>query len=85
MAGRQKEAQSIIDNLKAHPADHYVCPLDIAIVYLGLGDRESAFAWLDRACEDHSQWLQHLKVDPRYDPIRGDPRFSVLLRKLNVE
>jgi len=85
VAGRRSEAHAIIDQLKAQSADQYVSPLDIAIVYVGLGDRESAFTWLDRAYEDHSQWLEHLKVDPRYDPIRDDRRFSGLLRKLNME
>jgi len=84
-SGRRDEALRIIENLKAQSAEHYVSPLDIGMVYIGLGDRESAFLWMERAYEDHSQWLEHLKVDPRYDPLRSDPRFHSLLKRVHLE
>jgi hypothetical protein len=49
--------------------------------YLGLGDEEQAFAWLERAYQEHSNSLQLLKV---FDPIRGDPRFANLVRRVGL-
>ena len=52
--------------------------------YLGLGDNQQAFIWLEQAYKEHSNTLQLLKVDPLFDPIRGDPRFTDLLRRVGL-
>jgi hypothetical protein len=59
-----------------------VSPLDIATVQLGLGDRDATFAQLEHAVETHAGGLVFLAVDPRYDPVRQDPRFQSLLRRI---
>ena len=53
--------------------------------YLGLGDKEEAFAWLERAAEERSPITLFLKVHPFFDPLRGDPRFAVVLRRANLQ
>jgi hypothetical protein len=53
------------------------------MVYLGLGERDEAFKWLDRAFLSRSSTLSFIGVDPRADPLRGDPRFQDLLRRMN--
>jgi len=52
--------------------------------YLGLGDNEQALAWLERAYKEHSMILQYIKVHPFFDPLRGDPRFAGLVRRVGV-
>ena len=63
---------------------HYVAPFDIAVIYAGLGAKTPTFEWLDKAYEDHSTWLSWIKVDPRFDSIRDDPRYRDLLRRMRL-
>jgi hypothetical protein len=51
--------------------------------YLGAGDKEQALTWLERAYAEKDPWLFWLKVYPTYDPLRSEPRFQAVLRKLN--
>jgi TolB-like protein/tetratricopeptide (TPR) repeat protein len=79
-AGRQAEARKIIDDLLARQqrgADG--AEGSLAIVYTGLGDRDRALTWLERAWTAHDSIFVRVKVDPRLDPLRGDPRFAKLL------
>ena len=52
--------------------------------YLGLGDNDQAFAWLERGYEEQSNILIYLKVFPFFDPLRGDPRFAALLHRVGL-
>jgi TolB-like protein/Tfp pilus assembly protein PilF len=81
VAGRKKEAQEVLAELMAVRDKRYVSPYNIAMIHLGLGDRDQAFVWLKRASEDHSEWFASLRVDVRLDPLRTDPRFAGLLRR----
>ena len=63
----------------------FVSPFCTAIVYLGLGDRERALDGLEKAYEARSQWLTFLKVDRVFDPLRSDPRFIELLKKVGLD
>ncbi len=62
----------------------YVPPYDMAIAHLGLGDSDSALAFLDEAYKECSSWMAYLNVEPRLDPLRGDPRFADLLRRVGL-
>lgn len=79
---RGNRAQECLDALLALSRQRYVAPVNIAAVYVGIGDRDRAFAWLDKAFDDHSQWLSEIRVDPAFDPVRADPRFTNLLRRI---
>jgi hypothetical protein len=62
----------------------YVSPYEIAVVYVGLGDKEQAFVWLERAYREHSSWLSYLNVEFRLDPLHSDPRFADLVRRVGL-
>jgi len=70
--------------LKASSQREYVAPLDFAELYTRLGDRDSAFDWLERAYKEHSSWLNFVNTDPLYDPLRSDPRYADLLRRIGL-
>jgi hypothetical protein len=53
--------------------------------YLGLGENDEAFAWLEQAYKEQSNMLQFVKVHPFFDSIRGDPRFVDLVRRVGLE
>ena len=55
---------------------------NIAQIYIGLGDNEEAFAWLEKAYSERSLWLPFLRVDRKFEPLRDDPRFKDLLRRM---
>jgi hypothetical protein len=59
-------------------------PMVIASAYVGMGDSDQAIAWLEKAYAQHSNGLTVLAVDPAYDPLRGDPRFQDLLRRVGL-
>jgi serine/threonine-protein kinase len=81
-SGNRQGALHILRDLRSRASSHYISPLDIATVYLGLGDTEAAFDWLERARETGASALVYLAVDPRYDPLRRDPRFVALLERI---
>jgi serine/threonine-protein kinase len=83
--GRQREAKSILRDVINDSKKRYVSPTGIAFVYIALGEKDLAFDWLDRAYEAHDTFLNGLKTDVRFDPIRSDPRYTVLLKKLGFE
>ena len=53
------------------------------MIYAGLNDKDQAFAWLDKSCEDRNQWLSDIQVDPIFDCLRADSRFAELLRRMD--
>jgi DNA-binding winged helix-turn-helix (wHTH) protein/TolB-like protein len=80
-SGRRIEALRIVDELKA-PASATQPPpaYEIALVYAGLGEKEQAFAWLDRAKSERDPFLVYLQTDPNFDSLRGESRFVPLKR-----
>jgi hypothetical protein len=62
----------------------YVSPAELATLHVGLGDNEAAFKSLERAYAAHDPQLQYIKVDPFLDPLRPDPRFQELVRKVGL-
>lgn len=56
----------------------------MAIIYNGLGEEDQAFEWLQRARDDRAFYLVFLKVEPRLDGLRSDPRFADLLRRMGI-
>jgi TolB-like protein/DNA-binding winged helix-turn-helix (wHTH) protein/Tfp pilus assembly protein PilF len=58
---------------------------DLAVAYGYLGDKNRAFEWLDKAYQEHSSWMAELKINPMNDPLRSDPRFEALVKRVNLE
>jgi serine/threonine protein kinase/lipopolysaccharide biosynthesis regulator YciM len=86
VSGNRDKALTVLNELKELSKRRYVSPYSIAIVYIGLGEKDQAFEWLQKAYEDRSVWLihLHLKVDPRLDSLRRDARFKALLKKMGL-
>jgi tetratricopeptide (TPR) repeat protein len=81
-AGRKREAQAILERLKA--TREYVSPAELAALYALLGDKEGAIAQLEKAYAAHDLQLQALKVATQYDGLRSDPRFQDLMRRVGL-
>lgn len=77
-------AQSRLEKLEALAEERYVSPLDLARLYSQVGDREKAFASLESAFVERTGGLVFLKVERVWDPIRGDPRFASLVRRVGI-
>ena len=84
LAGRRAEAMKILDDLQERSKQTYVQPLWIAGIHIGLGQKDQAFEGLQKAYQDRSGWLVYLRVDPMFNPIRSDPRFSDLLQRVGL-
>ncbi len=83
-ANRRAEALEIVEKLKERSREHYVPPAMVATVFSGLGDKDQAMTWLEKAIEEHDPWLTGLKVDPMFDSLRSDQRFVDLLHRLGL-
>lgn len=83
-AGRRTEALRLIDELKRRRQTSYVPAGAFINPTLALGENDEAFIWFERAYEEKSNILQFLKVHPFFDPVRGDPRFVDLLRRVGL-
>jgi eukaryotic-like serine/threonine-protein kinase len=84
VSGRKTEARRLLAELQRLSEQSYVPAHDVALVYTGLGERDKAFGWLDKASEEHSFNLIYLKTEPRFDPLRSDPHFAELLRRMGL-
>jgi tetratricopeptide (TPR) repeat protein len=84
LAGREAEARTAIEEMKALAGERYVSPLYIAGIFNRLGRKDETFEWLEKGYADHSFFLVYLKVHPSWDPVRSDPRFTDLLRRLDL-
>jgi len=83
--GRRTEAKNILRDLERKSQSEYVSPYLIATIYAGLGDKDNAFGFLDKAYAERSldiSWF--LKADLRIDNLRSDPRFKTLLRRIGL-
>jgi pentatricopeptide repeat protein len=82
-AGRSTEALRVLDELTRRREAGYVPAAAFVNAYLGLGDYERALEWLDRAFDERSNIVLNLKVHPFFDPLRNDPRYEALQRRMN--
>lgn len=64
--------------------NRYVTPAALVNVYVGLGDKEKAFIWLEKTYEERSNYLAYVKVFPILDPLRSDPRFTDVVRRIGL-
>jgi tetratricopeptide (TPR) repeat protein len=85
VSSKRTEAQKIIDHLTEWSSHSYIGPYNFARIYVGLGDKDQAFAWLDRAYADRSSFLAiYFKTDAHMDSLRSDPRFADLIRRIGL-
>jgi eukaryotic-like serine/threonine-protein kinase len=84
IAGKKQQAQETLAKLMGTAKHRYVSPVNVAAIYAGLGDKDQAFEWLEKAFQERSFWLIYLRWEPRLDPLRSDPRFSSLLHRIGL-
>ncbi|MFI5197477.1 MAG: protein kinase [Thermoanaerobaculia bacterium] len=82
--GKRREALQVLSSLEARSKKEYVTAYAVALVHAALGDKDRAFAWLDKGVEERTHWLVWLKQDPRWEPIRSDPRFAEVVRRVGL-
>jgi len=81
-AGNELEAWKVADELVANIKARFVCPFEIGTTYLRLGQKYEAFLWFEKAYEERSICIFTMKFDPRLDPIRADPRYHSIIRRV---
>jgi DNA-binding winged helix-turn-helix (wHTH) protein/TolB-like protein len=82
LQGRQVEARALLDRLERVPPEIYADAYFTSAVHMALGDHETALRLLERAHDERSYWFTILKVDPGIDPLRSDPRFAALMKRV---
>jgi serine/threonine-protein kinase len=83
-AGQRHEAQQMLDELQQLSQKRYVSPMLGALIAVGMGEHERALGWLEQCYADRAQMMSELKAEPAFDPLRGDPRFVALLRRVGL-
>ncbi len=82
--GRTDEAEEILKKLEEDSKDRYIRPTAIVQVYMGLENRDKVFEWLDRALDERDPVMPLIKAVPEYKPLQSDPRFKMVLKKMNM-
>lgn len=84
ISGKPDRARQLVDELKRLPKTKYVPPLDMAVIYTGLGERDQALRWLQKAHEEHAAYFPAINVDPVFDGLRSDHRFQNLVGRIRL-
>jgi len=84
VSGKNHEARSLLEELKQPSGKSYVDPWAIALVYTGLGEKDQAMEWLEKAYQNRDHDIAWCKTWPHFDPLRSDPQFQNLLRRMNL-
>jgi serine/threonine protein kinase/Tfp pilus assembly protein PilF len=85
VSGKRSEALEILDGLLETGKKQYVSSFYIALIYLGLGERDLLYKWLEKAYDERSNYLVYLKVEPLASSLSSDPKFTALLKKMGLE
>jgi tetratricopeptide (TPR) repeat protein len=80
-SGHREAAETLRQELEVRSADRYVSPYNVMLIHLGLGETDLALTWLERALEDRTGFLWMTPREPRFDPLRGDPRFREMVAR----
>jgi tetratricopeptide (TPR) repeat protein len=84
-SGKRDEALVILKELQGKYQKHEALAQDVAAVYVGLGEKEQAFAWLEKGFQDHSGQLARIRWEPPWDSLRSDPRYGELLKRMGLK
>jgi len=83
-SGRRAEAEQLLRELELSRGEGYVSPVAFAILHIGLGNLQEALDWSERAYDERRGWLAYVNVNPIFDPLRNEPRFAALVRKMRL-
>jgi len=84
LSGNRREAEKVLQTLSDRAKKSYVSPFDVALIYTALGEKDTAFNWLDKAVAERSTFLVYSKWEPRLDSLRSDPRFKQILKQIGL-
>jgi Flp pilus assembly protein TadD len=84
ISGQRRMAEESLVRLKEQSKLRYVAPYGMAVVYAGLQDTAETVKYLEEAYQDRSYCMVQLRIDPRFDALRGDPRYQDLLRRMHL-
>ncbi len=84
VTGQRAEGQRVIEALVASGSGRYLPPFHIALAYAGLGDKDAAFRWLERAYDEHASFMDGINVTPGFRVLHSDPRFAALLKRMRL-
>ncbi len=83
-SGKRDEARMVLAEMLKLSTERYIPPSHIALIYNGLDERDETLAWLERGFEQRDPKMTFLKVEPKWNNLRSDPRFAELLRKVGL-
>ena len=81
-AGMSKDAEAVLQEMEALSKQRFVTAFGVALVHAGRGRIDEALRWLDRDFDERSHWLVWLRLDPRWESLRSDPRFAELISRM---
>jgi len=84
ISGEKEKAEKIFHEMKQRKKDKYVKSWLIVLIAMGMDDVKTVFEWLDKAYEEHDSLLPRITYFPEFDPIRSDPRYKTLLKKMGL-
>ena len=82
--GRAEEARKLVQQAQNSWKPHGQSSLWISAIYAGLGEKNAAFDWLEKAFQEHTQFLVYLKTHPLFENLHGDPRFDALVKRIGI-
>jgi tetratricopeptide (TPR) repeat protein len=85
VAGRRAEALEVVEQLEERSKRTYTPPSAIALVYAGLGEKDQAVSWLEKASVERDPWATSLRTEPMFDSLQSDPRFKDLRHRLKLD
>ena len=85
VSGRREDALKVLEELQDISRKRYVSPYYIALVYVGLGDKQQAITWLQKAHEERQPYLTLMKVEPVFDSLHSEPGFVAIERSVGLE
>ena len=85
VSGKRDEARTLLEGLLKLSKERFVPPTHIAMIYNALNEREEALAWLERGFQQRAGNIPWMKIEPKFDPLRGDPRLTDLLRRIGIQ
>ncbi len=83
-SGKREEALKALDQLKEVARQRYVSPVYFVFIYVGLGEKDEAFRWLETCYQERDPQMTRLKINPLFDPLRAEPRFNELIQRVGL-
>jgi TolB-like protein/Flp pilus assembly protein TadD len=83
--GNHDTARQLLQELKGRTTREYIDPAILSYIHIGLGEADEAFAWMEKAYQEHSGAIGWLQVEPKFDPVRSDPRFTALVQRMGLK